>query len=173
MGLRKVFRAPHLLLLLAACLCAAMVFAPIAYSMNFRNNINVEVYGSWMQMENLLEGTTNKVQTIYFYEDFFVFVYAFLSAFAAGFLLFILFLSRDNVQRTRRLVYANALLFLHIAWGLAIYFHASDSFGKIDPQYIESGFQREFMLHFFILMFTWMAKVRYRKAGQLDLMVGS
>lgn len=141
-----------------------MLAAPIAYSANFRTNTYAEVNGAWVVVERLVGHGTTSSSTVPFYADFFVGGYVVITVASTAMLLYTLLLGGDDRRRTFLLVYSTGLLFFQLCWGLAVYFHANDFVGAAAEGYVENGIQREFSLHFFILLFTWSAKRRYRKA---------
>lgn len=161
--MKKIFRAPHLLMLLAATLNGVMLFAPVAYASNFRSNIYAEVYGSWVNVVKALE-PQSKPELIWFYEDIFLLLYSAFAVLGAGWLLFILFFQKGDAAKVKILPSATVVQLIHLGFGVLLYFHADSFVGVAAPEYLESSFQRELSLHVFIILFTISCRRRYRKA---------
>lgn len=162
--MRRIFRAPHGLLLLATLLCLALLFAPITYANNFTTNVYVTLFGTWAKVENTLSDAPGNIITYTCFEDPIHLLYAALTAANLIFLLYTLFLGGHDERRARLCALGVLLVFCQMGASLLLLFHAPSFVGTALPGDIERGFNREWAFHLFMLFFLVSARRRYRQA---------
>jgi hypothetical protein len=152
----RLFRAANIHLVLAGLLSGAMLFAPIAFASNFSANVHASLYGTWVVLDQDLGAGVNFVTTRYLFQVPLHLPYAILGGLVCFWLLAMVWINRDDVSKRKALRSIFGLAVLHAGFGVLIRLFATSHVGvSTNELSLESGFQREFLFHLFILYFIW------------------
>lgn len=154
----KLFRIANLYLVMAGLLSGALLFAPLAYASNFTMRVHASIYGTWVVMDKDMGSGVDFVSTRYLLQVPLHWPYAVLGATLCLGLIVIAFFNRDDfrkLKRARRMLWLGGL---HVLAGALLRVFALQYVGTDTASHnLEAGFQREFLLHFFVLYFIWRA----------------
>lgn len=154
----RFFSGVNLYLALSGLLSGAMIFAPLAYASNFAIGHHASIYGGFVVLEqNLGHGMIN-AQTLELFQLPFHIPYVLCAVLALLACLGICFYNSDGAKKRLWVGRALILAFVHFLLGALLRFLGSV---HVDAGHagaeVVSGFQREYLLHLFILYFLWRA----------------
>ncbi len=152
----RLFRAANIHLVLAGLLSGAMLFAPIAFASNFSANVHASIYGTWVVLDQDVGAGVDFVTKRYLFQLPLHLPYAILGGLVCFWLLAMVWINRDDISKRKALRSIFALAVLHAGFGILIRLFATNHVGQATNELsLESGFQREYFLHLFILYFIW------------------
>lgn len=162
MSARGLFSIGNLYILLATCLGAALVFAPLAYAFNFESSTNAMIHGSWVEVEHELLQGSQRVEFISLgklpLQWLFVLCSVCLSVAGAFSLIYQKQTEKQRTWLKRMLILAICQVLIAVVIRIFAY-QMLDAVEK--SQDLETGFLREFLLHFFVIYFVWRAMRRF------------
>lgn len=158
MAAGKLFRGANLYLALAGLLSGAMLFAPIAFASNFASGLHATVYGSWLVLEQSLGHGVTTASSRTILQLPLQMPYAALAVIGCLLSWILVFVNANGERKHVWIGRAMMLALVHLFWGALVRYLATTYVGTASlAADIEGGFQREFLLHFFILYFLWRA----------------
>lgn len=161
----RLLRGVNLYLAAAGLLSAAMLFAPIAYASNFAAGLHATVYGAWVNLEHSLGHGVTTSTTLTLLKLPFQIPYAILAVLACLLAWVLVFVNANAERKHTWIGRALILAAVHLMSGALVRYMATGYVGETDlPGGLEAGFQREFLLHLFVLYFLWRAWRKQSKA---------
>lgn len=163
MSLKGIFRTYNLYLLFAGLLSGAMIFAPLAYASNFESYSHVTIYGAWIKVEYPnIDGS----QAVAFKELLKLplnLIYVVISSFLSLATFFLFLYNKEFAKKRKWLWYGFSLAVVQLLVAALLRIFASVFLPDIEVVgNMESGFLREYLLHFFILYFLYRSAVRMK-----------
>ncbi len=156
MAAGRLFRGVNLYLVVAGLLSGAMIAAPIAYASNYAAGLHATIYGGWLVLEESLGHGIALPHTIGLLALPLQIPYVILAAAGCLLALMLCFYNRDLERKQLWISRGLYLGLAHLLCGVLIRFMAINHVGESSlPDALDAGFQREFLLHFFILYFLW------------------
>jgi hypothetical protein len=158
MNVGRLWRVANLYLCLSGLLSGAMAFAPIAYASNFTAGIHASIYGAWVEIETSMGHGVSLSSKLGLLELPMHMPYAAMAGIGCLGCLVLVFINRNAERKQLWIGRAIMLAFLHLLWGGLMRMLAGSHVGYSDlPDSMDIGFQREYLLHFFVLYFLWRA----------------
>jgi hypothetical protein len=152
----KLFRAANIYLVMAGVLSAALLFAPLAYASNYSSKIHASIYGTWVVLDHDMGSGMDDIRHRYLLQLPLHFPYAILGAALAILFILLAFYNRDDARKKKWGRILLGMVALQIGFGVLLRVFALNHVGSSSfASSLESGFQREFLLHFFVLYFVW------------------
>lgn len=161
---RRIFRSSHWLLLLATLLTLALLFAPVTYASNFSTNVYAELHGTWGTVENTLLSGPGRWVTYTCFEDPLHLLYAAVTLASLLFLTYAVVLGGHDERRARLCGFGVLFVLGQIGASLLLWLHVTSYVGAALPENLESGLNREWAFHLFILLFLLRSRYHYRRA---------
>lgn len=157
MAAGKIWRTGNLYLLLAGALSVALLFAPLAYASNFAAHLHASIYGSWVEVEHSLGHGVIFARHHWLPGLPLHYPYVVLGGMAALWGIMAV-LAGDAGKQAARIRTMRYLALGHLLFGIVLRLLATSHVGDSDlPGAVTAGFQREFLLHGFVLYFQWRA----------------
>jgi hypothetical protein len=158
MAAGRLFRGVNLYLVMAGLLSGAMIAAPIAYASNYAAGLHATVYGGWLVLEESLGHGIALPHTIGLLQLPLQIPYVILAAVGCLLALILVFYNRDLERKQLWIGRGLYLGLAHLLSGMLVRYLATSHVGESSlPDALDAGFQREFLLHLFILYFLWRA----------------
>jgi hypothetical protein len=160
----RLFRAANIYLVMAGVLSAALLFAPIAYASNFSTKVHASIYGTWVVLNHDLGSGVDDIRTRYLLQLPLHYPYALLGAGLALSLVALAFYNRDPDQKRKWVRILMLMAVVQAGFAVLLRVFAMSHVGSSPfESNLESGFQREILLHFFVWYFVWRCMRRLRK----------
>jgi hypothetical protein len=158
MAAGKFFSGTNLYLASAGLLSGAMLFAPIAYASNFAAGIHASIYGAWVQLETSMGHGVSLPTTIPLFDLPWHLPYAALGLVGLICCLVLCFINKAGERKQLWIGRCIMAAFGQMFWGVLLRMMAGNHVGySALPDSIDIGFQREMVLHLFIIYFLWRA----------------
>ena len=161
----KFLRGVNLYLGLAGALSGAMLFAPIAFASNYATGRHATIYGAWVAIEQSVGQGVTAPSSLALLELPLHIPYALMGAIGMLGAWVLCFINRNGEAKLLWMGRVFMLAFVCMLWAVLLRYLGSShvaSDGGLDA--LDSGFQREFLLHPFILYFLWRAWSKQSKA---------
>ncbi len=165
----RFFRGVNLYLGLAGLLSGAMLFAPIAFASNYATGLHVTIYGTWIEFEQSLGQGVTAPWSLALTEAPLHIPYALMGAIGLLGALVLCFINRKGEAKLIWMGRFFILAFVCMLWAVLLrYMDSSYVVSEGALSSLDSGFQREFLLHLFILYFMWRAWSKQSKGLRDD-----
>lgn len=154
----RLFRGANLYLVLAGLLSAAMLLAPIAYSSNYSTGLHATIYGTWAKLDQSMGHGVNFIRTRHLWELPYNIAYAILGVLSFVVCVVVAFSNRNEEHKHTWIGRALMVAFAHLISGILLRYMGAGLVGTSPvSDGLDSGFQREFLFHLFIIYFLWRA----------------